>query len=508
MRTSLLIVIGMVLGALAVGVVWASTAGDVTVRVVGERHADGRVEVSLQQRGSDGVWIDLERPELRFVPAHAEVGERLHSSPIVVPVETQAERVASDYDAYLFESGNEAGTAYRNFLAPDGSEPGPFLCVIDLNDEGVDRICDGVEASYGGVVERIASQDLGELHSQLVARLSAEERPAILMATSVPAVLVAIEARAAAGLDQLALPMSYWIELVNPLLPDRENLYCQISHGGWYFFWGVASESATAAAGALNINLRDERHFDGQDQANAIRQCIDDGAVTIATTLAEPETIAPAVDEARAAGIPVLSFNSGASAAKSVGSAIHIGLDDPQAGRLAGTEFNDRGVEGLALCIVHEPNNTGLHERCQGLEDTYDGEVASWSATSAETYVSELTERLSSGDVGAILTLSVVEYSNVARVQELAELEIPIATFGWSAGIAERVADGSVMFTILDHPEVQAYLTTAASLMIERFRLDPSAFFSGMNLLIQPTIIDAEQMQALLATLSHDPERS
>ena len=58
---------------------------------------------------------------------------------------------------------------------------------------------------------------------------------------------------------------------------------------------------------------------DVYDQAEALRRCVADGAAGIATTLAEPEVLKPAVREAIDAGIPVLSFNSGAEVASGAG---------------------------------------------------------------------------------------------------------------------------------------------------------------------------------------------
>ncbi len=67
---------------------------------------------------------------------------------------------------------------------------------------------------------------------------------------------------------------------------------------------------------------------DVYDQAVAVRRCVADGAAGIATTLAEPDVLKPAVREAIDAGIPVLSFNSGAEVASELGTVMHISLDD------------------------------------------------------------------------------------------------------------------------------------------------------------------------------------
>ena len=60
-----------------------------------------------------------------------------------------------------------------------------------------------------------------------------------------------------------------------------------------------------------HIDVRAESYAVAAEQAEAVRRCVVDGAAGVATTLAEPEVLKPAVREAIDAGIPVLSFSSG-----------------------------------------------------------------------------------------------------------------------------------------------------------------------------------------------------
>lgn len=69
----------------------------------------------------------------------------------------------------------------------------------------------------------------------------------------------------------------------------------------------------------------------------------------------------------------VISFNSGAEHADSVGSELHIALDDAATGRIAGEEFNRRGFPGPIACLIHEDGNAGLETRCDELEAAYRG---------------------------------------------------------------------------------------------------------------------------------------
>ena len=173
MRSLILLGLGILIGAAALGAALAAHHGDVTVRATLVRHDDGRVEVGLQQQGADGAWHELEGPEARFLSPDAEAGTTYHSSEVVIPVETQQERAASEYRDYLLGQGEDIGQIFNEYLSDseesdDGAESevelGTLLCVIDTNDPGVDALCEGIEHVYGGEVERLEASDWDALH--------------------------------------------------------------------------------------------------------------------------------------------------------------------------------------------------------------------------------------------------------------------------------------------------------------------------------------------------------
>ena len=510
MRSLMLIALGVLIGAAALGAIWAAQGdGAAEVRISVERLVDGRFEVGLQQRGDDGAWAETHKPQHRFVNPNAETGKPLYSSAIPVEIETREERGARAYHAYLRESGGEIAQIFNNYFAdPEDPElePGLLLCVVDTNDAGIDGICEGIEAEYRGAVERIALSDWNELRAELERRFAdeSEEAAAALVTTSVATTILASEASATVG---RRLPTTYWIELVDQHLVSDEPLFCQITHSGGVIenqsdlFWGLSAEVSAAAAAQLGVNLEVSAHNNAPDQAAAIRECVAKGASVIATTLVDPEALSPAIEEALAADIPVVSFNSGAEVADSVGTALHIALDDHEAGRIAAEEFNRREIEGTVLCVLHEPHNVGLHDRCNGFKEVYEGSVERWSAENPDAVWDELAARLGAGDVTAILTLSVQSAWDARVTRAIHGIDVEIAAFGFSVGLAQSVADGSVMFSVLDHPEMQAYLSTVAAVIADRWRLDPVSYFDGMSLLIRPQIADAEYMQAVIDSL-------
>lgn len=507
MRTLVILLLGTFVGAATLGAIWAthgSETQELEVRVSVERHQDGRVEIGLQQRGNSGDWDETQRPHYRFLAANAESGTVRYSSPVTFDLVTRAERITEAYRAQLAEAGRQRGAYFvRRFHQDDDlTMLAPVLCLVDPNESVLSAICDGIGESFPAGVEVITSDDYNAIADELERRLLAGEVSQV-MATSYQTLQTAVLARDHILENNPELPWTwihYWFDPVDPQLPADDDLFCVVSHGGRDLFWGLASDTATIAAAALGINLRAAAYSDVSDQADAIRQCVEDGAVSIATTLVSPDQLAPAIAEARAAGIPVLSFNSGAEAAGQVGSSFHIGLNDRRAGEIAGERFNEIGVVGTILCVVHEANNVGLQERCSGLASTYANGDVETQHYSARIAADAVLERYAEGDIAAVMALSDSVGVRIL-VEQWPDPQIPLATFGFNLGFAKWVEEGKILFAIYDHPLVQSYLGVMGALLVDRMKLDPVTLFNGMTMLIDPQIADAEQMRRVTNAL-------
>ncbi|MCY3733870.1 MAG: substrate-binding domain-containing protein [Chloroflexi bacterium] len=508
MRTSIALLIGALIGAVTFGAIWAVLPGDeddvVEVRVSVERLEDGRVEIGVQQRGDDGEWGETRKPDRRFLAPDSEVGKVKYSSPVAFDLVTRAEYIAAEYRDYLVRVGQSYGYYFaRRFHAEDDPESlAPVLCLVHPEEATLGALCEGIGETFPTGVDVIESDDYNAIADEVERRLLTGEASQI-MATSNQILETAVFARDHVLLNNPELGWTwvhYWFEPIDPQLPATDDLFCVVSHGGEDLFWGLASDTATIAAAALGINLRAQSFSEVSDQADAIRQCVDDGAVSIATTLVSPSDLAPAIAEAREAGIPVMSFNSGVQAAADVGTSFHIGFNDRRAGEIAGEQFNREGTQGTILCVIHEQNNVGLQERCEGLAATYaNGEVENWAYEGMNADEAVL-ERAAQGDIAAVMALSDSVGLDILFAQ-WPDPEVPLATFGFNLGFAKWVEEGKIMFAIYDHPLVQTYLGVMGALLFERMRLDPVTLFNGMAMLIEPQIADAEQMRRVTNAL-------
>src|SRR4051794_24426369 len=93
-----------------------------------------------------------------------------------------------------------------------------------------------------------------------------------------------------------------------------------ITHGDNGVFWSVFQKGAEAAGKALGITVKYQgSNNTGTDQAAMINQAVADGVDGLAVSLADPDAVRDAVASAVAAGIPVVTTNSGSNLYKEFG---------------------------------------------------------------------------------------------------------------------------------------------------------------------------------------------
>ena len=278
---------------------------------------------------------------------------------------------------------------------------------------------------------------------------------------------------------------------------EAKPLLCVIGHGqADDYFWAIAKSYSQRAGRELGISLRWDTHLHGAEQAAAIRRCSDDGATVIAATLADPDAIVPALQQADAAGARIITFNSGAEFAHEAGSELHISMDDHATGRLAGERFNHFNVSGEIVCLIHETVNTGLDDRCNGLAETYTGgNVATLHIP--DDYDSEQTtrfviNRLTDADapraagllaLNVDTTLAIMEA--LSRIRDQLDYKPIVGSIGGHPDISRLPLDlrnDHLAFLTNDLGPAQGYLITAALQMLQEFHV-PERFVTGTSIL-------------------------
>lgn len=288
---------------------------------------------------------------------------------------------------------------------------------------------------------------------------------------------------------------------------DERQLLCVIAHGHADDpFWQQVRGFMYQSTRHLDAHVRFHSSPDGASQAAAIARCSSDGAAAIAATLANPDAVTDALLAAKEAGARIVTFNSGASHARAAGSELHIALDDEAAGRFIGERLNEQGNTGVVACLIHERQNVGLEERCEGLEATYTGgEVRTINLPTADD-VEALQERLrelllAEGDDAIDVLVSLSAGTSVAALKEANAIEADgpvlegkgIVAMGYSLergqyrrARTQQGLDSLDLLGVADASEAQGWFIVSALTYVANFPLTPVFVEQPTIMLITP----------------------
>ena len=226
-------------------------------------------------------------------------------------------------------------------------------------------------------------------------------------------------------------------------------------------FFDVIRKGAEEAAAKDNVDFQYSSSGAVPEQSTLIQNAIDSKVDGIAVSLPDPAALAPVVQKAVDAGIPVVSFNAGDREWQSTGALAFYGEPEVLAGEFAGTELNELGATH-ALCVLQAQGQVQLEDRCAGLESTFNGTTEKLYAqgTDLPQYVSTVSAKLQQDPtIDAVVTLG--PQLGVAMAQNMQETgsTAKLVTYAFNSDLIPLLEDGSVAFTIDQQPYLQGYLS-------------------------------------------------
>src|SRR3954454_2111121 len=239
-----------------------------------------------------------------------------------------------------------------------------------------------------------------------------------------------------------------------------------VTHGDGGVFWSVFKKGALQAGKDLGITVNyQESNNTGTKQSDMINQAVADGAQGLAVSLADPDAVKDAVAAAAAAGLPIVTTNSGSDLYKQFGAFTHIGQDEFTAGAGAGEKFNDAGVKVL-LCAKQEQTNTGLDARCDGAKSTFKGKFLTPITTSGDASGKQQADMKAALDAdptidGVFGVGPVIAHDASAAAKELGRT-VTVGGVDLSTDILDDIAAGDVAFTIDQQQYLQGYVSVLA----------------------------------------------
>ncbi len=252
-------------------------------------------------------------------------------------------------------------------------------------------------------------------------------------------------------------------------------------------FWSVVKNGVDTAAEhtGANVDYRAPETFDMVAMSQLIDAAVNQEPDGLVVSIPDGDALGPSIERAVAAGIPVISMNSGSDVAADLGVSLHVGQSEFDAGKAAGEKLAEMGGTS-AICVNHEVGNVALDLRCSGFEEGFGGAVAVLPTGNDPAEIeSKVAAAIASDDgVDTVMALGagLAGEPAVAAVQASGR-DIRVASFDLSANFLQSIVDGEAAFAIDQQQFLQGYLPVAFLAMTAEYGLMPGGDVpSGPNL--------------------------
>ncbi|GLR57039.1 sugar ABC transporter substrate-binding protein [Rhizobium indigoferae] len=246
-------------------------------------------------------------------------------------------------------------------------------------------------------------------------------------------------------------------------------------------FWSIVKNGMMQAAKDSNVKVdyRAPETFDMVAMGQLIEAAVNQNPAGIVISNPDPDALGPAIEKAVAAGIPVISMNSGIAAQEKLGIRLHVGQDETPAGIKVGAKLKSLGLKHV-LCVNQEVGNAALDQRCAGTEKGFEGgkvTVLPTTADPAEIEAKIQAALTSDPSIDVVLGLSapLVGERAVAVVEKMGNGDkVKVASYDLSANFLQAVADGKALFAVDQQPYLQGYLPVTFLALNARYGTIPA----------------------------------
>jgi simple sugar transport system substrate-binding protein len=272
-------------------------------------------------------------------------------------------------------------------------------------------------------------------------------------------------------------------------------------------FWGVVRNGVKAGASDMGVTVNysaPDAESDMVKMSQLIDAAVAKNPTGLVVSIPNPDALSGAISKAVAAGIPVVSMNSGSDVFRELGIIAHVGQTEYEAGLGAGQRFKDLGVK-KAVCFNQEVGNEALTQRCNGffmgLTGAEDGQVltgqiadpAGMQAAIEAAFAADPTIDgiLTLGPSVAVPALSAIEAAGKAGA-------VKAATFDLSADVLTAIKDGKMEFAIDQQQYLQGYLPIVILTQYAETRNLPTGNGQGL-VMTGPGFVTKDNAEAVIA---------
>jgi len=278
--------------------------------------------------------------------------------------------------------------------------------------------------------------------------------------------------------------------------------YVMVTHGeGNDPFWPVVQKGGEDAARAIGADFEYiyNPSADMADMASSIQAAAATSPDGMVISLPDPDSLGPAIKAAVAAGVPVITMNSGLESSASLGALMHVGQPEYLAGQSAGARAKAEGAT-KALCMIQEAYNTALVDRCEGYGESVPMEFTDTTSDPATIQTRATAALQAHPEVDAILSVGPHVCDAVSKALDDLGMTVHHSCFDLSPAVMDLINAGKVAFTIDQQQRLQGYLP----IIILHLYNNGAGLLPGANIPSGPGFVDKSNATSVAALAGID----
>ena len=278
--------------------------------------------------------------------------------------------------------------------------------------------------------------------------------------------------------------------------------YVMVTHGeGNDPFWPVVQKGGEDAARAIGAAFEYiyNPSADMADMASSIQAAAATSPDGMVISLPDPDSLGPAIKAAVAAGVPVITMNSGLESSASLGALMHVGQPEYLAGQSAGARAKAEGAT-KALCMIQEAYNTALVDRCEGYGEAVPMEFTDTNSDPATIQTRATAALQANSDVDAVLSVGPHVCDAVSKALDDLGMTVHHSCFDLSPAVMDLINAGKVAFTIDQQQRLQGYMP----IIVLHLYNNGAGLLPGANIPSGPGFVDKSNASSVAALAGID----
>lgn len=273
----------------------------------------------------------------------------------------------------------------------------------------------------------------------------------------------------------------------------------QSSDPFWSIFVNGTKQAAADTGATVNYSAPSGTTFDINQMNQLIDAAVAKKPAGLVVSIPDATAEGPHIKAAIAAGIPVISANSGSDVYESLGILTHVGQNEEIAGQKAGALMKAAGVTN-AICLNQEVGNAGLDARCKGFSEGLGGKSTVLAVQLSDQSGSQQKIQAAvqaDPTINGIMALGPTGAAPALKaLQALNNTTIKLATFDLSQDVLNAIKAGTMLFAVDQQQWLQGYLPVIFLVYYHLYGVMPGG---GQPILTGPGIVDKSNVDTVIA---------